>query len=56
MKRDRTVPSKQWSCSELKEGQSHLLAVKNEPEDDLAAKIQEPTLMLHTGNLLELYA
>lgn len=42
-KRPRAVPSKQWSCSELKEGQAKLLAVKNEVEDDLALKIQEPT-------------
>lgn len=42
-KRPRSVPSKQWSCSELKEGQAKLLAVKHEVEDDLALKIQEPT-------------
>lgn len=28
-----TVPSKQWSCSELKDGQDELLAVKTERED-----------------------
>ena len=36
------VPSKQWSCSELKDGDQKLTAVKREPEDDLESKIKDP--------------
>ena len=36
-----SVPSKQWSCSELKDGHDALLSIKQEPEDDLATKIKE---------------
>ena len=42
VKRERAVASKQWSCSELKDGQQKLLSVKNEKEEDLDAQIQEP--------------
>ena len=42
-KRTRTVPSKQWSNSELKDGHKELLKVKTEQEDDIEGKIQEPT-------------
>lgn len=39
----RQVPSKQWSCSELKEGNKDLLRVKQESggEEELKRKIQE---------------
>lgn len=42
-KRQRAPPSKQWSCSELKEGHASLLQVKEEAEPDLDQKIKEPT-------------
>ena len=43
-KAKRTVPSKQWSCSELKDGHQQLLSVKTESvsKDQLALEIQEP--------------
>jgi len=44
-----TVPSKQWSCSELKDGQQALLAVKSEGEEDLEEKIKERKLVNREG-------
>lgn len=35
------VASKQWSCSELKDGDQKLTAIKREAEPDLEAKIKE---------------
>ena len=35
------VVSKQWSCSELKNGHAKLAAIKQEPEEDLETKIKE---------------
>jgi len=45
VKRERPVPSKKWSCSELKDGQKNLLKVKNEKEDDLESKIKEQNIV-----------
>lgn len=42
-KRQRPVPSKLYSNSELKDGHKELLKVKTEEEEDLEGKIQEPT-------------
>ena len=39
----RKVPSRQWSCSELKDGDAALTRVKREPEEDLETKIKERT-------------
>lgn len=44
------VPSKQWSCSELKDGAKQLHAIKKEYEEDLADKIQEPSNTLQSKN------
>ena len=42
--KSRTVPSKQWSCSELKDGEQNLLAIKQEQytKTDLEDEIKEP--------------
>ena len=37
----KTMPSKAWSCSELKEGQQKLTSIKREQEDDFDARIKE---------------
>ena len=39
----RTMPSKQWSCSELEKGNKTMLKVKKEAEkeQDLLRKVQE---------------
>ena len=44
----RKVPSRQWSCSELKDGDAALTRVKREPEEDLETKIKERTQSLAT--------
>lgn len=43
-KKIRPVPSKQWSCSELKDGEQNLLAIKQEPytKTELEDEIKEP--------------
>lgn len=43
-KKETTLGSKQWSCSELKDGSTHLMRVKKESggEDDLKNKIKDP--------------
>ena len=51
VKRERPVPSKQWSCSELKDGQKTLLKVKNEKDDDLERKIKEQILLVHAMHM-----
>ena len=40
----RDVPSRQWSCSELKDGHKQLMNVKMEAvsKDQLAKEIKEP--------------
>ena len=39
------VPSRQWSCSELKAGHSKLMSIKQEPEEDLEMKIKERSMI-----------